>query len=141
MKGSVQPLKSNSSNKWSNNQARENAVNTQRERKNKANRENADSTIHHKDEYCLRYNISADCCKLLLSPHSVFVSSRPGFVTAVAVHLRLQEKALQVFCYQIVHAYFRHNCEVQKVNISFITSVRLPSLVHGTAPLMLNGFV
>lgn len=94
MKGSVQPLKSNSSNKWSNNQARENAVNTQRERKNKANRENADSTIHHKDEYCLRYNISADCCKLLLSPHSVFVSSRPGFVTAFAVHLRLQDKAI-----------------------------------------------
>jgi len=94
VKGSVQPLKSNSSNKWSNNQARENAVNTQRERKNKANRENADSTIHHKDEYCLRYNISADCCKLLLSPHSDFVSSRPGFVIAVAVDLRLQEKAI-----------------------------------------------
>jgi hypothetical protein len=54
VKGSVQPLKSNSSSKWSNNQARENAVNTQRERKNKANRENADSANHHKDEYCLR---------------------------------------------------------------------------------------
>jgi hypothetical protein len=54
VKGSVQPLKSNSSNKWSNNQARENAVNTQRERKNKANRENADNANHHKDEYCLR---------------------------------------------------------------------------------------
>lgn len=54
VKGSVQPLRSNSSSKWSNNQARENAVNTQRERKNKANRENADSANHHKDEYCLR---------------------------------------------------------------------------------------
>ncbi|KAJ9584797.1 hypothetical protein L9F63_020851, partial [Diploptera punctata] len=53
VKGSVQPLKSNSSSKWSNNQARENAVNTQRERKNKANRENADSANHHKDEYCI----------------------------------------------------------------------------------------
>jgi len=62
VKGSVQPLKSNSSNKWSNNQARENAVNTQRERKNKANRENADSTIHHKDEYCLR--LEADVKRL-----------------------------------------------------------------------------
>ena len=87
MKGSVQPLKSNSSNKWSNNQARENAVNTQRERKNKANRENADSANHHKDEYCLRYNISVDFCKFLLSLHSVCVSGRPGFVTAVSVHL------------------------------------------------------
>ncbi|XP_021939763.1 macoilin-1 isoform X2 [Zootermopsis nevadensis] len=62
VKGSVQPLKSNSSSKWSNNQAREIAVNTQRERKNKANRENAESTIHHKDEYCLR--LEADVKRL-----------------------------------------------------------------------------
>ncbi|PNF14428.1 hypothetical protein B7P43_G01700, partial [Cryptotermes secundus] len=62
VKGSVQPLKSNSSSKWSNNQARENAVNSQREKKNKANRENADSANHHKDEYCLR--LEADVKRL-----------------------------------------------------------------------------
>ncbi|PSN57045.1 Macoilin, partial [Blattella germanica] len=62
LKGSVQPLKSNSSSKWSNNQARENAVNTQRERKNKANRENAENANHHKDEYCIR--LEADVKRL-----------------------------------------------------------------------------
>lgn len=45
-------LKSNS--KWSNHQAKENAVNSQRERKNKANKENTENNTTQKDEYCQR---------------------------------------------------------------------------------------
>ncbi|XP_075237641.1 macoilin [Lycorma delicatula] len=55
-------VKSNT--KWTNNQSRENAVNFQRERKNKANREqnNTENTNSHKDEYCLR--LEADIKRL-----------------------------------------------------------------------------
>jgi hypothetical protein len=45
-------IKSNS--KWSNHQAKENAVNCQRERKNKANKENSEHNTTQKDDYCLR---------------------------------------------------------------------------------------
>lgn len=47
-------VKSNT--KWTNNQTRDNAVNCQRERRNKANREqnNSENTNSHKDEYCIR---------------------------------------------------------------------------------------
>lgn len=48
-------LKSNAA-KWTSNQVRENAVNTQRERKNKANREPPaePSPVQHKEDYSLR---------------------------------------------------------------------------------------
>lgn len=46
-------LKTNS--KWSNNhQAKENAVNCQRERRNKANKDNSENSLSQKDEYCQR---------------------------------------------------------------------------------------
>ncbi|XP_066992431.2 macoilin-1 [Anabrus simplex] len=71
VKGSVQPLKA-SSNKWSNHQARENAVNTQRERRHKANRENAENHsagASHKDtEYCIR--LEADVKRLKIDLQS-----------------------------------------------------------------------
>lgn len=59
-------LKQNS--KWSNHQAKENAVNCQRERKNKANKENTEQHNSHKDEYCQRYNTD-ECWKHLRISH------------------------------------------------------------------------
>jgi len=53
-------IKSNS--KWSNHQAKENAVNCQRERKNKANKENTEHNTTQKDDYCQR--LEADVKRL-----------------------------------------------------------------------------
>ncbi|XP_063244014.1 macoilin isoform X2 [Bacillus rossius redtenbacheri] len=69
VKGSVQTLRPNASGKWSSNQARENAVNTQREKKNKSNREASDSSaVHQKDDYCLR--LEADVKRLKIDLQS-----------------------------------------------------------------------
>lgn len=44
--------------KWTNHQARENAVNFQRERKNKANKENTEHSSTQKDDYCQRQDLN-----------------------------------------------------------------------------------
>ncbi|XP_039280202.1 macoilin-1 [Nilaparvata lugens] len=60
-------IKNNS--KWTNNQVRDNAVNSQRERKNKANREqHTEHTNSNKDEYCLR--LEAEVKRLKLDLHA-----------------------------------------------------------------------